>query len=172
VRHTRPFLRRRSGRCAPEDRGAALFLAIGFVFMIGAIAAGLASVMVSSLNGRATLTVVRNRQYAADGAIERAITQVRNQGGGALSSCSAAGANIVTSLNGATIRVDWTNACTTVRGSDGTPVAQHDVVFSACVDTGVPCAGSAVIINALVNFEQGSTGAVTKTYVQSWSVNA
>jgi len=166
---------RRRNRARPrpdEDRGAALFIAIGFVFMVGAIAAGLISLTTSSLNNRTTLASVRNRQYAADGAIEEAIALVRAQGGTALSSCSTAGGNLVTSINSSSIRVDWTNACTIIRGSDGSPVAQHDVVFNACVDKGVPCAGNAVVINAQVNFEQGSSGAVTKTYVQSWSVNA
>jgi hypothetical protein len=158
-------------RTDDKDRGAALFIAIGFVFMVGAIAAGLVSITTSSLNDRAALTVVRNRQYAADGAIEQAITQVRSQGGAALSSCSAAGGNLVTSINTVAIRVDWRNACTVVRGSDGNPVAQHDVVFSACRNSGVPCSGAAVIVNAQVNFEQAASGAITKTYVQSWSVN-
>lgn len=159
-------------RRADADRGAALFIAIGFVFMVGAIAAGLISLTTSGLNNRVTLTTVRNRQYAADGAIEQAIAQVRAQGGPALSSCASTGGNLTTSINAASIRVDWKNACTIIRGGDGSPVAQHDVVFSACLNNGVPCAGNAVIVDAQVNFEQASSGLVTKTYVQSWSVNA
>ena len=168
---TERWRQRHSDRTAERDRGAALFIAIGFVFMVGAIAAGLVSITTSSLNDRVALTTVRNRQYAADGAIEQAITQVRTQGGAALSSCSAAGGNLVSSINTVSVRVDWKNACAVIRGSDGSPVAQHDVVFSACLNSGAPCNGAAVIINAEVNFEQGSSGAVTKTYVQSWSVN-
>ena len=163
---------RLSRRSRHDDRGAALFIAVGFVVLVGAVVAGLVSVAVSSLNDRAILVAVRNRQYAADGAIEQAITQVRMGGGTPLSSCSAAGGNLVTSVNSVAIRVDWRNACTVIRGTDGGAVAQHDVIFSACVDKGQPCASNAIIINAQVNFEQGTSGAVTKTYVQSWSINA
>jgi hypothetical protein len=49
-------------------------------------------------------------------------------------------------------------------------VAQRNVIFSACVSTGAVCVASKVIIRAQVNFQQLGAG-VTKTYVQSWSVN-
>jgi hypothetical protein len=49
-------------------------------------------------------------------------------------------------------------------------VAQRNVVLSACNDVGSSCLDAAVIIRAQVNFQQVA-GVVTKTYVQSWSVN-
>ena len=162
-----------------EDRGAALILAIGFVVVIGAISGGLAALATSGLNNRNTLELVRNREYAADGAIEKAISQVRPL------SCSPATGSIVDStINGVSIRVDWINACGVVlrgdRGTtatasawDGSVVFQRNVIFSACVDPSPSsaCDPAKVIIRAQVNFQQGLVGAVTKTYVQSWSVN-
>jgi hypothetical protein len=148
-----------------EDSGAALLLAIGFVMMIGLISAGLASLATSSLQNRATLELVRDRQYAADGAIEQAVLQVSGY------TCDTVpSAPIVNTLNGVAIRVDWANACGSVKTSDDSPYLQRNVIFNACVDTGKPCSNPDVIIRAQVNFDP-ATGPVTKTYVQSWSVN-
>jgi hypothetical protein len=158
-------------RAQQRDAGASLILAIAFVVMIGAISAGLAGLVTSSLNNRGSLELVRDRQYAADGAIEQAISQVRLLPGPALAACALADGSMVDTLNGVAIRVDWRNACGVVRGSDGTVVAQRNVIFTACQNTGVVCTDVNVIIRGQVNFEQASSGAVTKTYVQSWSVN-
>ena len=65
----------------------------------------------------------RDRQYAADVAIEQAISQVRFVGGPALAACALADDSTVDTLNGIAIRVDWRNSCGVVRGSDGTVVA-------------------------------------------------
>ena len=154
-----------------EDRGAALLLAVGFVVMIGAIAGGLAGLATSGVNNRTTLEQVRNREYAADGAIENAISQVR------LLTCASANDFIIdASMNSISIRVDWVNACGAVQSTDGTVVSQRNVMFSACLNTGSPCSDAAdppvpVIIRAQVNFQQALIGAVTKTYVQAWSVD-
>jgi hypothetical protein len=162
-----------------EDRGAALILAIGFVVMIGAISGGLAALATSGLNNRNSLAVVRNREYAADGAIEKAIALVRP-----LSCTPASGSVVDSTVNGVAIRVDWINACGVVQGGDrgttasasaldGAVVLQRNVIFSACVDPApsTTCDPAKVIIRAQVNFEQALVGAVTSTYVQSWSVN-
>ena len=77
-------------------------------------------------------------------------------------------------LNGVAIRVDWVNTCAgSVKSSDGSDVPQRNVVFSACAktDAAAPCVEADVIIRAQVNFAQDSSGAVTRTFVQSWSVN-
>ena len=154
-----------------EDAGAALILAVGFVLMVGAITGGLASLATSSLNNRNTLETVRNREYAADGAIENAISQVRP-----MTCASASGSITDSTVNSIAIRVDWVNACGAVQITDGSVVSQRNVIFAACLNTGSPCSDSAVpavpvIIRAQVNFQQALGGAVTKTYVQSWSVN-
>ena len=52
-----------------------MILAIGFVVMIGAISGGLAALATTSLNSRTTLETVRDREFAADGVIEQAITR-------------------------------------------------------------------------------------------------
>jgi hypothetical protein len=139
-------------------------LAIGFVVMVSAIGGGLAALATSSVNNRNTLEFVRNREYAADGAIENAISQVR-----ALT-CASPGASIVdSSLNGVAIRVDWVNACVSVADSNGTLITQRNVIFTAfCnVPSDTTCRIPDVIIRAQVNFQD----APAKTFVQSWSVN-
>ena len=154
---------------ADRDRGAALLMAIVFVVMVGAISGGLAAMVTSGLNNRGTLELVRNRQYAADAAVEQAVTLVRSQVGTPLALCATAPLFTLQTLNNTEIRVDWRNACGVVQASDGTLVAQRNVIFSACVNTGSACAEAAIIVRAQVNFEQLS-GTVTKTYIQSWSV--
>ena len=147
-----------------RDSGAVLLIAVGFVLMIGAICGGLAALATSSLNNRNTLEIIRDRELAADGVIENAITQVR------LLNCASPSTTIVETLNQVAIRVDWANACGTTSGSDGSSVIQRNVIFMACLDSGVSCTAATVIIRAQINFEP-SSGTVAKTYVQSWNVN-
>ncbi len=148
-----------------QDSGAALILAIGFVMMIGLISAGLASLATSTLNNRGSLELIRNRQYAADGAIQQAISHVR----GLTCSSPAGSIDDTDNLNDIAIRVDWVNACGVVKSSNGTDVNQRNVIFSAfCKNpTDVKCNFADVIIRAQVNFQEDPP----KTYVQSWSVN-
>ncbi|MBI5088131.1 MAG: hypothetical protein HZB15_04515 [Actinobacteria bacterium] len=154
------------------DRGASLIVTIGVMLMVGSISAGLISLTTSSLRNRDGLEQVRNRQYAAEGAIEEAIAQVRVQPGPALEACNGADGFVLdATMNALAVRVDWHNACGVVRSSDGRVVAQRNVIFTACLDTGAACADAAVITRAQVNFQQASSGVVTKVFVQSWSVN-
>ncbi|HEX3088766.1 MAG TPA: hypothetical protein VHQ23_08920 [Ilumatobacteraceae bacterium] len=165
-------MRRRSRRRPKgDDTGAALILAVGFVLMVGSISGGLAGLALTSLNNRNTLETLRNREYAADAAIESAISQVRG-----LTCASPSGSRTDNTVNGIDVRVDWVNACGAVQIADGSVVSQRNVIFAACLSTGSPCSDTAVpavpvIIRAQVNFQQTLGGAVTKTYVQSWSVN-
>ena len=60
----------------------------------------------------------------------------------------------------------------------GDEFPQFNVIFTACEDKGAACGGAHwVVIRAQVNFEGGNgatnpaTLNVTKTWVQSWSVN-
>lgn len=153
-----------------RDRGASLVMAIGFVVLIGSIAAGLSALVTSSTNNRLTLTEVRDRQYAADGAVEEAITAVRALDRSTTGACSASAGNRSTTINGYQVRVDWQNVCGVVRTATGELVAQRNVVFSACLDGGAVCNEQSVILRAQVNFQQAATGLVTRTWVQSWSV--
>lgn len=161
----------RRPRAEDADSGAALILAIGFVLMVGTISAGLAALVTSGVNNRASLQTVRNRQYAADGAIEEAIAHVRAVPGSPLEACAVSDDWIIDTVNDIRIRVDWSNSCGAVLGSDGAAVAQRNVTFTACVDAGAPCTEADMIVAAQVNFEQASSGVVTSTYVQSWSVD-
>ncbi|MCU1364675.1 MAG: hypothetical protein JWN39_314 [Ilumatobacteraceae bacterium] len=165
-------MRRGTDRRTPEhaDRGAALLLAIGFVVMIGAITAGLASLVTSGVQNQVTLIAVRDRQYAADGAIETAVAHVRAAITSAGSGCTSVAASTVVHLNGLDVHVDWRDACGVTRTDDGLVVAQRGVAFDSCIDTGAPCVDANVIIRALVDFDQDASGAVTHTAVQSWSV--
>jgi hypothetical protein len=161
----------RSQRPKGDDAGAALILAVGFVLMVGSISGGLAGLALTSLNNRNTLETLRNREYAADGAIETAISQVR-----LLTCASPSGSLTDSTVNAIAIRVDWINVCGAVQIADGSVASQRNVIFAACLDTGSPCSDVAVpavpvIIRAQVNFQQVLGGAVTKTYVQSWNVN-
>lgn len=164
-------------RASNTDAGASLIMAIAFVLMVGAISGGLVSLAASGLGNRNTLQVLRNRQYAADGAIVQAIAALRPQ------TCAATTGSLVdASVNAISIRVDWVNVCgvvqsgdvgatATAAAADGTVVAQRNVVFSACLNTGSTCLPAAVIIRAVVNFQQAHGSGVTRTYVQTWSVN-
>jgi type II secretory pathway pseudopilin PulG len=152
--------RRRRG----NDSGAALLLAVGAVLMVSAIIAGLTAAAASSLQNRNSLETLRNREWAADSAIELAITQVRPL------DCSAASGSTPDATNGVAIRVDWATDCSTgVPTSDGSNYLQRNVVFSACLNQSAQCQEVDVIIRAQVNFEP-QTGTVIKTSVQSWSV--
>lgn len=150
-----------------RDSGAALVLAIGFVVMISAISAGLAALATSSINNRNSLELVRDQQYAADGAIEQAIVQVST------ATCDTVPTPIVFSgenLNDVAITVDWVNACLPMSDSGGKSYLQRNVVFSACAGVVSTCSEASVIIRAQVTFARTSE-TTTKASVQSWSVN-
>ena len=56
------------------ERGASLLLAIVFMVVVGAISAAVLATTASGLQDRVALDQARNREYAADGAIETAVT--------------------------------------------------------------------------------------------------
>ena len=153
-----------------DDRGAALVLALGVMLMVGAISAGLLSFITTSVMARPQLDTLRNREYAADGAVEVAIARVRNIGGEGPTKVLCGGPDNIT-LNGVAIRVDCADVPTPTRlGWD-----QRNVIFTACPDTGVACTDPSItpIIRAQVNYEVPPTSpvVVSRTYVQAWSVN-
>jgi hypothetical protein len=157
-----------------HDRGASLVVAVGFVVFIGAITAGLSAMVTSQLTGRIALSQVRDEQYAADAAVEQAIASLRGSirttaaACGGITSGTSTGTSRSTT-NGRAIRVDWTMACGVIRTTDGVAVAQHNAVFTSCPDSSNACTDAVSIVRAQVNFQVGSTGAVTATFVQSWS---
>ncbi len=152
-----------------DDRGAALIVAIGFVVMISMIGAGLTAMVTSEVGNRALLESVRNRQYAADGAVEQAIATLIDDLANGTAGCGLERAT-QTSANSVDIRVETLVTCGAITGPDGLPEAQVSGVFSACVESGRACAADDVVVRAFVGFEQDLDGAVLSTSVHSWSV--
>jgi hypothetical protein len=146
------------------DKGAALLSAIAFVLMVGAISAGLLGFASSSIGDRNTLTMLRDREYAADAAIEQAVTDVR---------AGASSGTTRSNLNGFAIRVDWQVLASPAVASEvaGPSVAQHNYSFAAvaCATGWVSC-DPIPVIRAQLNFVLDNAGQVTRTFVQSWSV--
>jgi hypothetical protein len=157
---------------ARGECGAALILAIAFLVVIGGIAAAVVSSVTSGLSDRKVLDTARDREYAADGAVDYAIAKVRGLAapGPGLADCGAATQGVFTisppapSLNNVNIRVDCANQPETTVAL----LLLRDVLFTACVDTGTPCTDAAAIVRAQVNYEGVLSGRVI---VQSWSVN-
>jgi type II secretory pathway pseudopilin PulG len=159
-----------------NESGAALVLTIVVLVVIGGLSASLMASLTTGFKGRAALDQVRNREYAADGAVEYAVTQVRQlaspgAGNAACGPTLASGATgYIHTLNGISIEVD----CTNRHDITTALLLERDVAFTACLNTGHSCTNSSSIINASVNFTTASAASstVTRTYVQSWSVNA
>lgn len=155
-----------------SDEGAALILILGLIVMVSAVLAGLLTFISTSARGRVSLDATRARQYAADGAIEYAIAQVRDMPmlPTPLVPASSPCGPYTHTLNGIAIRVDCANNYM-LSGS----LEQRNVIFTACTGV-VACTPSTTVTRAQVNFEapglqSGSPLVVTRTYIQSWSVN-
>jgi hypothetical protein len=154
-----------------DERGASLVLAICFMVIIGAIAGATLSMVTSGLNNRRSLDSVRNREYAADAATEYAIAQVRAGAapGPVLPGC-AANIHYNYSLNGSNIRINCLNTSTFTLSQ----YYQLNAVFTACPETGADCSDATAIVRAQVNYQatiRPTIVTVTRTWVQSWSVN-
>ncbi len=157
-------------RVERDERGASLVLAIVFMVVAAAIGAGMTAAVTSGVNDTTALAAARNREYAADGAIETSIARVR---GIANAGIAAPGCpNIYNpGLNGVPIRVDCANTPSVARTPTGTVVIQNNVTFMACLDQtpSVPCTSANAIINAVINYE--ANGAQESAFVEAWSVN-
>ena len=159
-------------RMRRDEQGVALVLALSFMVLIGVVTSALLSSLISSVQQRSVLDDVRNRQYAADAAVEKDIARVRAlPAPGAGSRPCAPATRIPYSLNGFTIHVH----CTDVRTPTLTGFEQRNVVFTSCLDDGASectTVNTPPIVQAQVNYEgQGSpTPVITKTYIQSWTV--
>jgi hypothetical protein len=159
-------------RC-DNERGASLVLAIVFMVVIGGIMGGTFTLVTSGVNNRSSLDAARNREYAADAGIEYAITQVRAlpAPGPGFTGC-VAGTHYTppTTIDSVASRVNCTNVPTTTFSR----FQQQNVIFRACVENGADCTDANSIIRAQINFEAVRSDAlvsVTRTWVQSWSVN-
>ena len=159
-----------------EERGAALILAVAFMVVVGAIGAAVLSTVNSGLSNRRSLDHSRDREYAADGAIQTAIAQVRAipgsgayEGPVALNPCGP----YIHTLNSVKIQVDCVGAPAVTQSL----YKQQNVIFSACEFSKVvagACPASSVLIRAQINFQTPGEFAnlqIQRTWVQAWSVN-
>jgi type II secretory pathway pseudopilin PulG len=156
-----------------DEDGVALVLAVVVMVVIGLMSAAILATITSGVRNRGTLDNVRDREYAADAAIEAAIANLRNTGANpGFGSCAPSTPTFT--VNDVTVRV----GCTNVPRITQQGFLQRNVVFVTCEDTGAACDDDSgderlhTIVRAQVNFEVGpSSPTVTKTYVQAWSVN-
>jgi hypothetical protein len=151
-------------RIRRDERGATLILAIAFLVVVGSITAATLSFVTSGINDRGILDTVRDRQYAADAAVESAIAQTR-------AATADQGTDVCITLDAftlktLTIHVDCTNAPVLTTGL----LLQRNAIFSACQGTAT-CTPATTIVRAQVNFEGDIGDPTTRTWVQSWSVN-
>jgi hypothetical protein len=161
-----------------DERGASLVLAIVFMVVIGAIGGAVLSSLTSGLSSRVALDDARDREYAADGAIQTVISQIYGLANGPThvvpgQPCPAP-ANIPDfPLNNVVIHTDCVGALATTRQL----YRQLNVIFVTCAKgdvSGGVCPDVKVIIRAQVNFQATSTGVdlhVQRTWIQAWSVN-
>lgn len=161
-----------------NDEGAALILVLGFIVFVSAITSGLLGYISTTVRHRVPLDTIRAREYAADGGVEYAIAYVRGlpQPG---QSCPPPAPPLPgvsytpPTLNGVIIRVDCLDAPEQVHSGIYIFV-QRNVVFTACEGVD-PCTDATTIVRAQVNYQapvvQSGPAVITRTYVQSWSVN-
>lgn len=147
-----------------DEQGVALVLALSFIVLVGLVTSALLSSLVSAVNERGVLDDVRNRQYAADGAVEDSIAAVRGIGAPGPGQ-AACGPYNRPSMNGVTIHVD----CTPVPVLTRTGFLQRNVVFTSCLGSAT-CTTANTIVRAQVNYESADGTTITKTYIQSWTV--
>jgi Tfp pilus assembly protein PilX len=159
------------------ERGAALILAIAVMLFVGLVSAGLMSYVITSVSARVSLDQTRNRQYAADAAVEYAVASVRGLASPGPGQAACGGPYTPPALaNSPAMRVDCANNSTLAfNATTATFYLQRNVVFTACeasVPT-VPCPEGDVIVRAQVNYEvpPGASAIPIRTYVQAWSVN-
>jgi hypothetical protein len=172
-------VKRLRGRIRRDERGASLVLAIAFMLVAGAIGAGVATSVSSGINDSAVLARARNRDYAAEGAINYAIVAVRDTDPASSIGLTACGPFTKANLPPLG-SMPWLGAQTIDIRVDCAPApeltydlsARNNVIFTACVDTGAACTDTTAIITAEINYQvSGTTPVVTRTFVQSWSVN-
>ena len=143
--------------------------------VIGAVSGAVLSALTSGLGNRVALDDARNREYAADGAIQAAVAQIRAIP--ASQTYTGPGQPCPTipdhTLDGVTIHTDCVSAPAVTRDL----YRQLNVIFATCrsgdVSAGV-CPDPKVIIRAQVNFQAVGSGVslqIQRTWVQAWSVN-
>lgn len=156
------------GRRGARDRGAALVVAVAFTVMIGTIAAGITAAITSGLGQRVVLEDLRDREYAADAAIERTIAEARSLVVADLECGAVEGS--VEGVDDIRIHVDRTIVCGSLLGADGFVRSNFALSLVACEDTATSCQPDDVIVRALVGLEPASDGSIASAPVYAWSV--
>lgn len=163
-----------------DERGASLVLAIVFLVVVGAIAVSTMAMVTSALKNRGSLDTIRDREYAADGAINSAVAQLRSLAPATLDAQLVGSAPCAPSYYTYTPKsIDMRVDCVAAPAVTRSMILQRNVILTACVKASpdVACGsnnGPSVIIRAQVNFQAVGSGAslvVSRTWIQSWSVN-
>jgi hypothetical protein len=160
-----------------DERGQVLMLTVGFVAFIGVVAVALGSFITSNFLASGSLKQVRANQFAAEGAVDAAITVFRNS----LTPLDALdvlnlnnlelGLNCVligmptTTLNGRT----YTPACSTnsaTRHFGVTPFRVDDT-FTVCQQGGGSCAFPVLVARVVFTGTFTQTAAVS---ISAWSI--
>jgi FlaG/FlaF family flagellin (archaellin) len=161
-------------RVQRDERGASLILAIVFMVVVSAIGGGVLASISSGIHDGAALAQARNREYAADAAIETSIARVRvvNESGSSPTGWPACGSDPTYTFEhdpSVDIHVVCVNQPTVAGVPTGSLASQNDVTFNACLASAPSCTSSNAIISADVNFQK--SGSNVSTNVLSWSVN-
>jgi hypothetical protein len=146
-------------------------LVIAFMVLIGAISTAVLSTATSGVQRRVVLDVARDRQYAADAAIESTIAAARGLSPSLIGTCPPPPATPFV-YNNDSVHVDCQSVPAVVV-VDGVTKLQKNLSFVACLAVGSgygsACTPSNTVITAQVNFKV--SGTAVSTWVQSWSVN-
>jgi hypothetical protein len=153
-----------------RDRGAALLLAIGFMVLVGFIVGGLSALISSGVGDTVTLKNARNRQYAADAAVQQDMVQLRIA---LVSNANPTWCNSAHTYSDAgtpSIKVACTSPTFGLTFSNGVIYAKRNVTFLACTDTVAACTDSSATLALRAEVDFSKAGSSVTTYVQSWSV--
>ena len=152
------------------DRGAALIIAIGFMVLVGFIVGGLASLITSGVGDTVALKNARNRQYAADAAVQQDIVQLRTALVSNANPSWCTSAHTYSDTGAPSIKVACTSPTFGLTFANGVIYAKRNVTFLACTDTVATCADGSPTLTLRAEVDFSKVGSAITTYVQSWSV--
>jgi Tfp pilus assembly protein PilX len=161
---------RAAARPGDRDRGAALLIAIGFMVLVGFVVGGLAALITSGVGDTITLKNARNRQYAADAAVQQDIVQFRTALVASANPTWCSAPHTYTDSGTPSIKVACTSPTISVTFSNGVIYAKRNVTFLACTDTSAACTDSSPTLSLRAEVDFSKIGGIVTTYVQSWSV--
>ena len=154
----------------------ALVLALAVMIAMSVTLAALVSLVISGFRSSLSMEQHRNRQYAADGAVEQTIARLQHDTTRALVGSGCGSAPTSYTINGVAVQVVCTGEPVGVLVQTTTPanpqagvLLQRNVVISACTGAGA-CTPETATVVAKVNFPTGADGAPSGAFIQSWSV--